>query len=203
MVKVFHLPRIHRHPVSRRQRFAAAPQRRHAQLIGQHLYRLGQVERAEVGMGVDVNQLMATLNFLVGQAMPLTAEQDRDALPRRLRQSTFRRPADIHLRHRQAPQPGAGSQHQGATFQCRFQAVVNGAVLQHIVGAGSTGRGIGMWIDLWRHQVQALQAHDLHRPCSRADVARVGGVDQYNADSRQPLCRPRIASGILCRLCIH
>lgn len=76
-------------------------------------------------------------------------------------------------------------------------------VLQKIVRARGPGGGIGMRKGFGRHQVQLRQAHDFHSPGGRADVARVGGIDQNNANSGQTGCRIAIASGILCRLLVH
>ena len=61
---------------------------------------------------------------------------------------------------------------------------------QQVVSAGGTCRGLGVGEMPRGHQPQLVQAHVLHGPRHRADVARMSGVHQDHADVLQRTRRP-------------
>src|SRR5699024_11923813 len=59
-------------------RSALALQALHPQLVGQHLNRSGQVQRAEVRVRGDMHMEFAALQLIAGEARILPAEYQRD-----------------------------------------------------------------------------------------------------------------------------
>src|SRR5690606_1183379 len=88
--------------------------------------------------------------------------------------------AQLRQRHRAAA--GAGAQHAVAAGQRLHQAGMDGGGGQHVVGAGRQGHCLGVGKTLGGDQVQGAQAHGLHGPGGRADVARMLGTDQDDAE---------------------
>ena len=58
---------------------------------------------------------------------------------------------------------------------------MNDSPLQQIIRTGCHCRCFMAGKRLWIDQVQMLQTHHFHGPCSGADVAGMTGIDQNNA----------------------
>src|SRR3569623_767766 len=72
------------------------------------------------------------------------------------------------------------AEHQTATGQRGIEIGMKRGGGEYVVRARGPGRGVGAGEMLRVHQQQLLQSHILHRAGGAADIARVGGLHQYD-----------------------
>ncbi len=173
-------------------RLALGRQPRHAHLVGEHLDRGRQVQRAELGIGGDMHMELAALQFFVGQTRIFAPEyQGHLAIRLQVLQAGRRALARIQQRPGNPPVAGAGAEHHAAAAQGLFQGVHHPCGVEDVGGAGSPRHRVAVGKAFRLHQHQLRQAHVLHGTGRPADVAGMTGVDQHHTNTvEQRRCSP-------------
>ncbi len=169
----------------RRGRRLPGIQQRQAHLVGQHLHRRGQVERAECRVGGDMHRHVAQLQLLVGQAGALAAEHHRHL--GRTGRVGDRAGGGIGRQQLLQLDPARArraAQHQGAVGDRLGQSGVDRRAIQHVLSPGRAAVGLVVGGLLRCHQHQPAEAHGLHGTGGRTDIAGVLGTDQDETDRR-------------------
>src|SRR6056297_2209559 len=158
----------------------------HLHLIGHHLYRHGQVQRAEIRRRGDVQQRLATGQVVVAQPRFLGAEDQCHRSRRGFRHGLVRGLPRAQFGPGDAALAGTGARHPDTVGHGLLQRGGHPCAVQQVLRPRSTGAGFLVGKTPGRHQHQVPQTHVLHGPRRGADVAGVGGAHQYDTDSHGP-----------------
>jgi len=182
-IKLLHLIRRRRRPCLARLRRGLILNQLPAQLVTDHLNGRSHVERGVSGVRRDMDQSMAAVQLLIGQAGAFTAKQQGHRMARGFQRKRVHGRSRIFRRTGQMARSGRKPSHEAHTGESLSQRFMHPCLLKYVVGASSTRRGVGMGKLPGPHQMQVYQPHGLHRPRRGANVTRQLGFDHYNMNS--------------------
>ena len=151
---------------------------RHAQLVGQHLDRHREIQRAEVRVGRNRQQCVAQIEVVVVQPGLLRPEDGRYRPRLTLLDHAQRAFARFHRRPADRSRPRAGADHVDTVGQRVGERVDNLGVVQNVGRTGRPRDRIRVRKLLRPDQRQVAQTHVLHGAGDCPDVPGMGGSDK-------------------------
>src|ERR1700722_6733190 len=168
---------------------------RYEDFVGQKLHGHGQIQRAILGVGGDAHQHIAMIQVLRGEAVTLGAEQQCGSI---LVGQGDDAPRDI-ARRRELPVIGARTRRRAGDELGVAYGLGDGRdgarPAENVVRAGRQRIGLSMGKGARANQDQIGQGHVFHGSRTRADIARMAGIDEDDANES---CHD---SGILAPIC--
>ena len=129
-----------------------------------------------------MDERVATGEILVGQARLLGPHDDRAGSSIEPRDDGGRGRAGVQDRPAAAARSSRSADNELAVDDCGSEIRRETGRGQDIVGTRRARRSLGVREMEWRDESEVRQAHRLHRPRDGADVARMRGFDENNAD---------------------
>jgi hypothetical protein len=158
------------------------PKGGNTQLVGQNLHRGGHVERGEFRISGDGRQQLAQFDFGSGEPVGLVAENQRHGLGARDLHHARCRFARSHHRYRDLTGPRGARDRERGPGQRLIEIRAHACAGEHVARSYGKPFGLGVREALRRHQQELPEAHRLQRPRRRADVPRMRGLAQHDAD---------------------
>jgi len=176
------------------RQFIAVAEGRHAAFIGDHLRRLRQVQRGILGIGGNVDQHIALLDDLVGQAEALVAEDDgrvQVCAGRQLGRNGARRRDG----RREFAQPGRHGGRVIAAFKRLGDRADDARARQNILRAAGEGHRFRIRQGIGKTGVDQHQIGKTHRFHGARDAANVARTTSFDKNKSQAFEKRRVDFG--------